>query len=128
VNQDGVSGRRGTSQAAHRQRVGAQRVERMILGGVDGVVRRTVDDDVRRNARHRGLDGTWIIDVEIRVREPNDLVVRAELVNDRSPKLPPGADDSDARHVSGTTAAGRALANSAIAPTTICCCSTASSP
>ena len=78
------------------ERVAVQRVNRVILSGIDVRVGGRVDNDVRRRARHRRRHGRIVADVEVRVAEGDGLVSRRAFVGDRSTELPARTDDRNA--------------------------------
>ena len=86
-------------QGADGKCVRPQRVNRMILGGVDRVVRRAIDDDVRGRSGQRRLHRRRVVDVQIAVHQRRHVVGTSELLDDGRAQLTPSTDDDDTHQV-----------------------------
>lgn len=88
-----VAGR--ARQRRHRQRVHLERRLRMILGGIDIVEPRAVDDAVGTLALDGPRDRGVICQIEPAARERDDGVPGAEFAHGGAAKLSGGAGDED---------------------------------
>ena len=81
-------------QRANRERIVPERLDRMVLRGVDLVVRRAVDNRVGPGQRDRASDCPFVGDVDLVARERHDVVPTGrsrDIVNTGRAHLPAGA-------------------------------------
>ena len=96
MDEHGSRRRSRTRQVANRHGIGAKRVDGLILGSVDRIVRGAVDDRVWCRGTERRLHRLGVIDVQIGVTKGHDLVIAAKLMDDGRAELTAGAYDDDA--------------------------------
>ena len=85
----------GTRQRADGEGIGVERLDRLVLRGVDVRERGAVDNDLRPHAIHRRRDRGRVAHVELLAGERDRFVRRATFVHDGGAKLPARANDGN---------------------------------